>query len=246
MPPTPISPPTAFPTASDRSPTDFTVRPNRFVTALSLPPRGPSPSSKSLGGRLRARVARRTDAGRCTRARAFHANANPRLRLRPKARRTGLVDPTQRPSPPETVMPGPARAPSLPADHLNGADHPGVHGDASADRDALRMSDDGMEAAHHRHHQICERRGWTRPGAYGHGTSVQRRDGATARGFVPTDFDCTPSTTLSGWQLRHEFTSHRGRKIVCEIWDEVEPQSIPRRTSPVVNPRPLFTVSRCG
>ena len=35
---------------SDRSPTDFTVRPNRFVTALSLPPRGPSPSSKSLGG----------------------------------------------------------------------------------------------------------------------------------------------------------------------------------------------------
>ena len=29
-------------------PTDFTARPNRFVTALSLPPRAPSPSSKSL------------------------------------------------------------------------------------------------------------------------------------------------------------------------------------------------------
>ena len=38
---TPIPPPPpAFPTARD-SPTDFTARPNRFVTALSLPPERP-------------------------------------------------------------------------------------------------------------------------------------------------------------------------------------------------------------
>ena len=37
----PIPPPPAFRTASDCPPTDFTARPNRFVTALSLPPERP-------------------------------------------------------------------------------------------------------------------------------------------------------------------------------------------------------------
>ena len=38
---TPIPPPPALPTARDCPPTDFTARPNRFVTALSLPPERP-------------------------------------------------------------------------------------------------------------------------------------------------------------------------------------------------------------
>ena len=39
--PRPQYPPPALPTASDWPPTDFTVRPNRFVTALSWPPERP-------------------------------------------------------------------------------------------------------------------------------------------------------------------------------------------------------------
>ena len=51
---TPIPPPSTFPTANDCPPTDFTVRPNRFVTALEFVPRGPSPSRKSLPCPLRS------------------------------------------------------------------------------------------------------------------------------------------------------------------------------------------------
>ena len=47
---TPIPPPPAFPTARDCPPTDFTARPNRFVTALSLPPERPPLQANPLGG----------------------------------------------------------------------------------------------------------------------------------------------------------------------------------------------------
>ena len=47
---TPIPPPPAFPTASDCPPTDFTARPNRFVTALSLPLERPPLQANPWGG----------------------------------------------------------------------------------------------------------------------------------------------------------------------------------------------------
>ena len=46
---TQVPPPPAFPTAGDRPPTDFTVRPNRFVTALRSPlERPPVPANPCL------------------------------------------------------------------------------------------------------------------------------------------------------------------------------------------------------
>ena len=73
---TPIPPPPAFPTASNCPPaTDFTARPNRFVTALSWPPErpplqanhSPSPSLSLLSSDTLAPPPSRGPQGACAR-----------------------------------------------------------------------------------------------------------------------------------------------------------------------------------